>query len=162
MGRHCGPRFWCGFCVEIIEISAIERGGNSWTKRCDHIDNHLFGKEGLEKKDISEWRYQEDEQDAIKEVDFLAVPGSDVDMAGGKKRKSTEDIDVRPFKKPSGDETYMWNCVSTLEVPPLRVAGLTTLTVFLRHHHELQDVPLLRRMWTRAVLDKLHGRASRD
>ncbi|OAQ74825.1 C2H2 type zinc finger domain-containingprotein [Purpureocillium lilacinum] len=110
MGRHCGPRFWCGFCVEIIEISAIERGGNSWTKRCDHIDNHLFGKEGLEKKDISEWRYQEDEQDAIKEVDFLAVPGSDVDMAGGKKRKSTEDIDVRPFKKPSGDETYMWNC----------------------------------------------------
>ncbi|KAJ6443258.1 transcription factor Zn, C2H2 [Purpureocillium lavendulum] len=112
MGRHCGPRFWCGFCVEVIEITATERGGNSWTKRCDHIDNHLFGKEKLKKMDISEWKHQEDEQeDMSKEIDILATPERRADApVSGRKRKSSADIDERPFKKPTGDETYMWRC----------------------------------------------------
>ncbi|UNI20565.1 hypothetical protein JDV02_006640 [Purpureocillium takamizusanense] len=109
MGRHCGPRFWCGFCVDVIEITAIDRGGNSWTKRCDHIDNHLFGKEGLEKYDISKWKHQEDLDDTVRENvdDILAVPDKCTAAgSGAKKRKSSDNIDERPSKKPS----YMWQC----------------------------------------------------
>ncbi|KEY70310.1 hypothetical protein S7711_07007 [Stachybotrys chartarum IBT 7711] len=54
MGRHCGSRFWCGFCLDTIEV--VDNSINSWTQRFDHIDNHLFGKAGLEKKNSHDWQ----------------------------------------------------------------------------------------------------------
>ncbi|KAL7799045.1 hypothetical protein V8C37DRAFT_398882 [Trichoderma ceciliae] len=91
LGRHCDPRFWCGFCDKFIEIR--KKVLNSWTKRCDHIDSHLFGKDGMEKKTMNEWCYLEDK---------LAEGNSEPN----KKRKATEDLGVRPKKKAN----FIWRC----------------------------------------------------
>ncbi|KAM5372031.1 hypothetical protein ACJZ2D_007787 [Fusarium nematophilum] len=60
IGRHCDAHFWCGFCLKTIKISEAEH--NAWAKRCDHIDDHFSGRGGKPKRDISEWRH-EDVQD---------------------------------------------------------------------------------------------------
>ncbi|PNY23529.1 Sex-determining transformer protein 1 [Tolypocladium capitatum] len=120
LGRHCDPRFWCGFCVRVIEIDVNERGGNSWTKRCDHIDNHLFGKDGLESKFISEWKHQDDGQEAHASTSTGAVcdtagapltraPLSEVE-SNGRKRGSSTDANTRPRKRAAQTQTYMWTC----------------------------------------------------
>lgn len=110
LGRHCDPRFWCGFCDGFVEIEG--EVANSWTKRCDHIDSHLFGKDGLEKKTMSEWRYLEDRLEE-------GVPEGKVaegDPAPRKKRKATEDVNVRPSKRANYNS---WTCVSHLTpIPP--------------------------------------------
>ncbi|KAH6609589.1 hypothetical protein Trco_002935 [Trichoderma cornu-damae] len=93
LGRHCDPRFWCGFCGQFIEVKG--KVVNSWTSRCDHIDGHLFGKDGMEKKPMSKWCYLEDR---------LAEGGDEP----SKKRKATEDLGARPSKRPN----YIWTCVS--------------------------------------------------
>lgn len=109
LGRHCDPRFWCGFCVRVIHIDVQERGGNSWTKRCDHIDNHLFGKEGLQKHDMKEWRHQENQlQDAG------SVSGRKEAEAPERKRRSSSESSFRPRKRVTRTPTYMWICVSRL------------------------------------------------
>ncbi|KAL9476629.1 hypothetical protein ACSS6W_006470 [Trichoderma asperelloides] len=97
LGRHCDPRFWCGFCDEFIEIN--EKVVNSWTKRCDHIDNHLFGKEGLPKKTMADWCYLEDklaegDSDSSKRPKAVAASSGAV-----KKRKATDDLDMRSAKR---------------------------------------------------------------
>ncbi|RDA93662.1 hypothetical protein CP533_4884 [Ophiocordyceps camponoti-saundersi (nom. inval.)] len=89
LGRHCDPRFWCGFCVQVIDVEE-DVGGNSWTKRCDHIDNHLFGKEGLAKKTMAEWKYQEEE----------ARPDE------GERKRDRRRRRNRAVKT----QTYMWTC----------------------------------------------------
>lgn len=117
LGRHCDPRFWCGFCVRVVEIDANERGGNSWTKRCDHIDNHLFGKDGLQPKLIQEWKHQDDEKEAPSSTSTEAVcasvgaPQSEVEKDATKRRSST-DANTRPRKRATQTQTYMWTCVS--------------------------------------------------
>ncbi|POR39160.1 Sex-determining transformer protein 1 [Tolypocladium paradoxum] len=113
LGRHCDPRFWCGFCVRIIEIDVNERGGNSWTKRCDHIDNHLFGKDGLQSKFIHEWKHQDDEQEAPAStgawVPPTRAPLSEVE-SNDRKRRSSTDANPRPRKRATQTQTYMWTC----------------------------------------------------
>lgn len=106
LGRHCDPRFWCGFCDQFIEIK--EKVVNSWTKRCDHIDNHLFGKDGLAKKTMADWCYLEDK---LAEGD--AESGKKPMAAGPlsrsvKKRKATDGLDVRSTKR----SNVLWICVS--------------------------------------------------
>lgn len=120
LGRHCDPRFWCGFCEQIIEIK--ETGVNSWTKRCDHIDNHLFGKDGLEKKRISEWKYLEAEdksepvsleKGAVKQ--YQPSRTSTVEnQEEHRKRKSKDDSNPGKSKRRDRDHgcSYMWSCVS--------------------------------------------------
>ncbi|KND89604.1 Sex-determining transformer protein 1 [Tolypocladium ophioglossoides CBS 100239] len=121
LGRHCDPRFWCGFCIRVIEIDVNERGGNSWTKRCDHIDNHLFGKDGLESKFIRDWKHQDDEQaapaststgvvcDASGEVPLTRAPLNEVE-SNGRKRRGSADANTRPRKRAAQTQAYMWTC----------------------------------------------------
>ncbi|KAL6906943.1 hypothetical protein GGI43DRAFT_431140 [Trichoderma evansii] len=104
LGRHCDPRFWCGFCDQFIEIK--EKVVNSWTKRCDHIDNHLFGKDGLPKKTMADWCYLEDklaegDSESGKKLKAAVAPSG-----SAKKRKATDDLDMRTSKRRS----FIWIC----------------------------------------------------
>ncbi|EHK26284.1 uncharacterized protein TRIVIDRAFT_63605 [Trichoderma virens Gv29-8] len=104
LGRHCDRRFWCGFCDKFVEIEG--EVVNSWTKRCDHIDNHLFGKEGLQKKTMNDWNYLEDKLKEGDPEDKLAEGSS----KATKKRKATEDMSSRPVKK-NDTSWFSWNCI---------------------------------------------------
>jgi hypothetical protein len=111
MGRHCDQRFWCGFCVKVVEIH--EPGVNMWTKRCDHIDNHLMGKEGLVKKRSSEWEYLEDQQPKeppAQPSQDESVPSMSIN-AGIRRRRSSLDRSPQPLKKNKVTPAYMWRCV---------------------------------------------------
>lgn len=100
LGRHCDPRFWCGFCDKFVEITG--EVVNSWTKRCDHIDSHLFGKDGLEEKKMYQWRYLEDKLAEAEPEGKIAEDSS----KASKKRKATEDVSSRPAKRTN----ISWNC----------------------------------------------------
>ncbi|KAH0498271.1 hypothetical protein TgHK011_005531 [Trichoderma gracile] len=109
LGRHCDPRFWCGFCDRFVEVKG--EVVNSWTKRCDHIDNHLFGKEGMVKKTMSEWRFLEDIL-AEEEREGVALERP---SELSKKRKATEDLDTRRPKR----KLYRWRCCHCLHMESL-------------------------------------------
>ncbi|KAL7936964.1 hypothetical protein V8C35DRAFT_212381 [Trichoderma chlorosporum] len=102
LGRHCDPRFWCGFCDKFVEIQG--EVVNSWTKRCDHIDNHLFGKDDLEKKTMDKWHYLEDKLAEVEPEDKLAEASS----KAARKRKATEDVSPRPSKRTNTN--INWSC----------------------------------------------------
>ncbi|KAL6873316.1 hypothetical protein HDV57DRAFT_511245 [Trichoderma longibrachiatum] len=102
LGRHCDPRFWCGFCDRFVEVTG--EVVNSWTKRCDHIDNHLFGKDGMEKRTMSEWHYLEDKL-AEEEREGVALERP---SETSEKRKATDDLALRSSKR----RLYRWKCVS--------------------------------------------------
>ncbi|KUJ16939.1 uncharacterized protein LY89DRAFT_733938 [Mollisia scopiformis] len=53
IGRSFQTRFWCGFCIRLIDLT--KRGLESWNERFDHIDDHFMGRQGLPKQDIMEW-----------------------------------------------------------------------------------------------------------
>ncbi|KAL6878779.1 hypothetical protein J3F83DRAFT_255888 [Trichoderma novae-zelandiae] len=113
LGRHCDRRFWCGFCDKFVEV----RGEvvNSWTKRCDHIDGHLFGKEGMERKTMSEWRYLEDKLAEEEPEDTVMVERP---SELSKKRKGTEDLDARPSKR----KLYRWRCCHCSHMESLSIS----------------------------------------
>jgi hypothetical protein len=121
MGRHCDPRFWCGFCVDVVEIP--ELGVNAWMKRCDHIDNHLMGKEGLEKKRSRDWKHMEDQQPQSSPEP--RTPGTSKPAAStsqpsktvNRRRKASQDRSSQPSKRSRGNTIYMWRCVSDRRQP---------------------------------------------
>lgn len=43
IGRNCQARFWCGFCVKLVDLR--KRGLEAWTERFDHIDDHFMGRD---------------------------------------------------------------------------------------------------------------------
>lgn len=53
IGRNCQARFWCGFCIKLIDLT--KKGVEAWTERFDHIDNHFMGRHGLTKQGIQDW-----------------------------------------------------------------------------------------------------------
>lgn len=53
VGQNCEVRFWCGFCQDIIEIKKMVLEAR--TERFDHIDDHICGRNGKQKRAISEW-----------------------------------------------------------------------------------------------------------
>ncbi|KAI1762015.1 hypothetical protein GGR53DRAFT_521933 [Hypoxylon sp. FL1150] len=57
VGRACDTRFWCGFCLRIIEIE--KPNVNPWTERFNHIDDHFHGRGGQEKREIHDWREED-------------------------------------------------------------------------------------------------------
>ena len=103
-----------------------------WTKRCNHIDNHLFAKEGFSHKRIKDWKHLEviraerDVADAAMATRLLknksgqqslkVGSGANRPGAATRKRPPTQDLDPRPSKKT--DESrfeFEWICVS---LPP--------------------------------------------
>ncbi|KPM36457.1 hypothetical protein AK830_g10103 [Neonectria ditissima] len=114
IGRHCDTRFWCGFCVKIIEIT--DKGVNAWTKRCDHIDDHFSGREGNKKRHINEWKQMEDvEQRREASVQSSKEESASTSNSGSSrlKRKLSADSENLPRKKQQQEVTaYMWQCSS--------------------------------------------------
>jgi hypothetical protein len=53
IGRNCQARFWCGFCIKLIELK--KKGLDAWTERFDHIDDHFMGRRDLKKQSILDW-----------------------------------------------------------------------------------------------------------
>ncbi|KAM0420873.1 hypothetical protein ACHAPT_011403 [Fusarium lateritium] len=103
-GRHCDVKFWCGFCVEIIEISEAE---NAWAKRCDHIDDHFCGR-GQPVKSITEWKHEEssdNEASRSRESEPDSPPRSS--NTGPKSPDSS--VPTAKAKK-STQTRYMWEC----------------------------------------------------
>ncbi|KAI9172507.1 Sex-determining transformer protein 1 [Paramyrothecium foliicola] len=116
MGRHCDPRFWCGFCISIIEIEGA--GVNSWMKRCDHIDNHLMGKDGFEKKRSSEWKHLEDQHPKEPQrhpsrnetTPTASASASGMTKSNSRRRKAGLDKNPQPAKRSKVESTLIWTC----------------------------------------------------
>jgi hypothetical protein len=53
IGRNCQSRFWCGFCVKLVDLT--KKGLGAWIERFDHIDDHFMGRHGLTKQSIQDW-----------------------------------------------------------------------------------------------------------
>ncbi|CEI67081.1 unnamed protein product [Fusarium venenatum] len=106
-GRHCDAHFWCGFCQETIEIKEAD---NTWTKRCDHIDDHFSGRD-VPQRDISEWVHEKDLstsintplKDTSESSSVSSVPDPKASQTLGSQGNSSEDR--RDWK-----DTYMWIC----------------------------------------------------
>jgi hypothetical protein len=53
IGRNCQARFWCGFCVRLIDLK--KKSVDAWAERFDHIDDHFMGRHGLTSQSIQDW-----------------------------------------------------------------------------------------------------------
>lgn len=53
MGRNGQARFWCGFCIKLIDLK--EKGVDAWKERFDHIDEHFMGHRDLPEQSIEDW-----------------------------------------------------------------------------------------------------------
>ncbi|KAJ3958088.1 hypothetical protein N0V92_005340 [Colletotrichum tropicale] len=129
VGRNCESRFWCGFCVKIIEIT--KKGANAWTERFNHIDNHYAGRDNVAKKDISEWKNVDPE---LHEIDFAGSVDDSSDAEScdeatashkpsglamkstmTRKRGADDNNDERePKRFKDARITQRWNCVRAL------------------------------------------------
>lgn len=120
IGRHCKPHFWCGFCEKMIEIGS--ENVNAWTKRCDHIDDHFCGRDGRQKRNISEWIYPADSEEqwedtskksrssqSTKQPNPLKRQRSSDALPKAPKRHQTKDAPNRQLK----ELLYVWKCVSS-------------------------------------------------
>lgn len=57
VNRHHETSFWCGFCRAVININ--QKGLEAWTERFDHIHDHMIGRNGWDKMEISQWHSAE-------------------------------------------------------------------------------------------------------
>ncbi|KAK3684882.1 hypothetical protein B0T22DRAFT_201665 [Podospora appendiculata] len=53
VGRNGEDSFWCGLCEKIIHLTG--RGGQAATERFDHIDDHINGRNSLQRKPMVLW-----------------------------------------------------------------------------------------------------------
>lgn len=90
IGRDCDSSFWCGFCVQIISISA--KDVHAWTERFNHIDDHFCGKNNQAKRTIADWKHVDDA-----DVRDARASSSSADSAAATAQAS------RPSKKRAAD-----------------------------------------------------------
>src|ERR1700710_1919549 len=50
IGRNSQARFWCGFCVKLIDLK--KKSVEAWAERFDHIDDHFMGRHGQKAQSI--------------------------------------------------------------------------------------------------------------
>lgn len=138
IGRHCDPRFWCGFCLVVVTIP--QNTSNMWTKRCDHIDEHLWGKGNFVKRSIEDWQHlqvQEEEDDDEEMPDVLqlehsssgqlAVAEDEAPAAAAAKRCASEDLAAPSPKRHRQGESYFWICVGrAMSLSPRHVVETLT------------------------------------
>ena len=53
IGRNNQGRFWCGFCIKLIDLRA--KGADAWGERFSHIDDHFMGRHDLAQQGIQDW-----------------------------------------------------------------------------------------------------------
>ncbi|PHH62358.1 hypothetical protein CDD81_7220 [Ophiocordyceps australis] len=111
-GRHCETSFWCGFCVHMVETDSHEEGACLWTKRFDHIDNHLFGKDGFVQKSITDWKHPGDPLEHAYRVEAASEAGAAAMNARERKRRNSLQDKQHDYKhrKAGPSRTYMWTC----------------------------------------------------
>lgn len=113
IGTKTDARFWCGFCRRVIAVDDVMNQGDSsnsspWNRRFDHIDNHLFGKCGLEEMSKSQWQCLENEAKGntgrrLSRMSATASVRSTATSNGApSKRKGSEHADSRPRKRADG------------------------------------------------------------
>jgi hypothetical protein len=112
IGRNCQDRFWCGFCVNLIELK--KKGLDAWTERFDHIDDHFMGRNGLDKQGIQDWIPVDGSEKARDTRSTLdSKPKSDSFSSGSSSSGSSPNADtgsptnviIRPTaKRPRPDE----------------------------------------------------------
>lgn len=93
------PSFWCGFCVDKINID-LDGCNDPWKERFDHIDEHFSGKNGRTQQGISEWKYATEMEDSGASTTFLTSPASSLSEAGGgrsESESSTSPINLSPM-----------------------------------------------------------------
>ena len=86
IGRNCQARFWCGFCVKLIDLT--KKGVDAWTERFDHIDDHFMGRHGFPKKDIQDW-YPLDSDKPKGDVEFPSDLSQGKESQGSPSDRST-------------------------------------------------------------------------
>ncbi|OLN85866.1 Zinc finger protein GLI1, partial [Colletotrichum chlorophyti] len=129
VGRNCESRFWCGFCVKIVEVT--KQGINAWAERFNHIDSHYTGRDHSPKKDISEWKHVDPEHpdahhagsvddssdaDSGDECSVIAAPcrpsspAKPASIRTKKRSLHADDLQTRPKRLKNENSTYMWYC----------------------------------------------------
>lgn len=100
VGKSENKRFWCGYCSDVIGLDTGLHDNqtlNLWVARCDHIDGHLSGKDGLEQKQFDQWVYLEDK------ISLDRYSGPPWDLCEGsqisRKRKGKSPFNDRPAKR---------------------------------------------------------------
>ena len=93
IGRNCQARFWCGFCIKLVDLT--NKGVEAWTERFDHIDDHFMGRHGLAMQSIRDW-IPVDGGKPRGEVDSPMDPSSGKDC-------SSQDDSSSPSGSPPGD-----------------------------------------------------------
>ncbi|KAF6833898.1 C2H2 type zinc finger domain protein [Colletotrichum musicola] len=136
-GRTCDARFWCGFCVNLIETTKkgnnskgnSAKGNSAWNERFDHIDAHYSGRDNGVKRDISEWKNvdpdlpdidltasPDDSSDAESDDEAAVSPPASSGQAtlGESRKRGPADDDEQPSRKRTKHQTLVqsWSCVS--------------------------------------------------
>lgn len=116
--RQGEPRFWCGFCAEVVKTK--QQGGEGNKERFNHIDDHYHGRNGLAKKGPGDWQRDDGEGS---ESDRTAVPPSATQpKTSGRSARGTESrkrtrhgadpatkrakTTAAPFR-----DSFVWQCV---------------------------------------------------
>lgn len=105
IGKSENKRFWCGYCADVIglEVGASENQNlNLWVARCDHIDGHISGKDGLPQKQFSQWIYLEDKISADQYLDGPWAQPEESKVP--RKRKGKSPANDRPPKRRDDDK----------------------------------------------------------
>lgn len=129
VGRTCEANFWCGFCEKIINIGS--QGTEAWTKRYDHIDDHIAGRNNLTQKQMDDWKSVDSE--AQSDANISAADGTndkatpaargdrpsnlestpmELPQVAVNKRKANRSGDVRPSKRSKQEGLFVRKCVS--------------------------------------------------
>lgn len=138
-GRHCDVKFWCGFCVEIIEITEAE---NAWAKRCDHIDDHFCGRNQPLKR-ISEWKHEDPKDNEIsptRETEPDSPPQSSTSNTG--LRSPNSSTPTAEEAKKSTPTQYMWVCCNCSQYH--NYTSRTTGCCFECNHNRCTDCKVSR------------------
>jgi hypothetical protein len=107
-GRHCDAHFWCGFCENTIQIKESD---NTWTKRCDHIDDHFSGRGDMPKRHISEWVHEKAHSavsSTFQETTSESSPGSSI--PDPKSPQTIASLGNSGEDRRIPKDTYMWIC----------------------------------------------------
>ncbi|KAI9743938.1 MAG: hypothetical protein M1818_002672 [Claussenomyces sp. TS43310] len=59
IGNNFHTNFWCGFCQRTVDVDPKKRH-DSWNERYNHIDDHFWGRNDMQKQSISEWVHAAD------------------------------------------------------------------------------------------------------
>lgn len=133
VGRTCEANFWCGFCEKIINIGS--QGTEAWTKRYDHIDDHIAGRNNLPQKQMDDWKSVDSEAQSDANITAMdgtndkATPAAHVDRVSNlestamelpqvavNKRKANRSSDNRPSKRSKQKGLFVGRCCHCGEV----------------------------------------------